>query len=537
MIYRYSSMQTPRRAPFVTMSLRFVSFIAFLFLVSMRSHFSMPESRDGNLNLLVHILNGNATVFKNWKGSLADYEAFMSMLEPWIVAPPSVSLNTSMADSNPVRLNCADMKYAGVLTGKELSGKAQHRMIVDFVPFGYDVDKLELRLHETYEYLDAIVIYEAPRTQYGLVKQLFLPKLLRDARFLPFADKIIHLEATLDELRAAKEETDAGLRRTNLAKQPSVKSGAWALENSMRSMMMKKFTQLNDETHPVKKKIFDAMALASANAASKGHENLMPLGLQNDADELATGTSLLHLRRCEIKREVKGIYLPSFSFKKNFHWLQATMDTHLEGPSFSAEPNNNASILVQMYMWRPAPYAWPLDVLVKAQTTLRGEWKPDKFWEKHHMGIGSGYHISSVAEPVEYWMKRGGVIEQREGPPSLPKAIIRAGQTSSFTPELIFRHTIHPWCPQGAHGVSTYESMHVHSLSQEAQSFVYSSLPRLVREQPDRYPFLLPGPFFSREGSAKEAAARNTSITGLFHECGKAEWVNLCLQRSTGMRV
>jgi hypothetical protein len=33
-------------------------------------------------------------------------------------------------------------------------------MIVDFVPFGYDVDKLLLRLLETWDSVDVYVIYE-----------------------------------------------------------------------------------------------------------------------------------------------------------------------------------------------------------------------------------------------------------------------------------------------------------------------------------------------------------------------------------------
>ena len=30
----------------------------------------------------------------------------------------------------------------------------------------------------------------------------------------------------------------------------------------------------------------------------------------------------------------------------------------------------------------------------------------------HHMGLGAASHMSSVAEPAEYWLKRGSVIEQ-----------------------------------------------------------------------------------------------------------------------------
>ena len=34
----------------------------------------------------------------------------------------------------------------------------------------------------------------------------------------------------------------------------------------------------------------------------------------------------------------------------------------------------------------------------------------------HHMGLGAASHMSSVAEPAEYWLKRGSVIEQVPSP-------------------------------------------------------------------------------------------------------------------------
>ena len=36
----------------------------------------------------------------------------------------------------------------------------------------------------------------------------------------------------------------------------------------------------------------------------------------------------------------------------------------------------------------------------------------------HHMGLGAASHMSSVAEPAEYWLKRGSVIEQVSKPSS-----------------------------------------------------------------------------------------------------------------------
>ena len=46
-------------------------------------------------------------------------------------------------------------------------------MIVDFVPFGYEVDKLLLRLMETWDSVDVYVIYEMPFTLLGINNHLY----------------------------------------------------------------------------------------------------------------------------------------------------------------------------------------------------------------------------------------------------------------------------------------------------------------------------------------------------------------------------
>lgn len=57
------------------------------------------------------------------------------------------------------------------------------------------------------------------------------------------------------------------------------------------------------------------------------------------------------------------------------------------------------------FLWRAGPVMWPLRTILQQQSTLRGaaEVAPCQ----HHMGLGAASHMSSVAEPVEYWLKRG----------------------------------------------------------------------------------------------------------------------------------
>ena len=91
----------------------------------------------------------------------------MKKLTPWMIAEPKYSLNVSHNPSPwAKRLNCRDPRYQGLFNGSRLD---EPRVIVDFVPFGYDLDKLELRLLENYESVDAFVIFESENTQTGLV--------------------------------------------------------------------------------------------------------------------------------------------------------------------------------------------------------------------------------------------------------------------------------------------------------------------------------------------------------------------------------
>ena len=59
------------------------------------------------------------------------------------------------------RTSSLRVRYSGVLTGQL---RAQRAPLVDFVPVGYDLDLLEVRLLELYEVVDLFVLYEAPFT-------------------------------------------------------------------------------------------------------------------------------------------------------------------------------------------------------------------------------------------------------------------------------------------------------------------------------------------------------------------------------------
>jgi hypothetical protein len=131
--------------------------------------------KDYNLSSLLRILNSQSDFFESWDHESNDalfslkYSLFASSLLPWLVGTPPTPL---LVPKNPMhmKLDCSDPRYGLVLSGKKLSTP---RMIVDFIPFGYDIDKLEIRLLENFNNVDAFVIYESMMTQTGLIVCVF----------------------------------------------------------------------------------------------------------------------------------------------------------------------------------------------------------------------------------------------------------------------------------------------------------------------------------------------------------------------------
>ena len=86
----------------------------------------------------------------------------MLTLSPWVLADTFPHDNPALSAIKPSTLDCQNPKYNGVLTGIQLKKK---KYIVDFIPFGYDLQKLEVRMTESFDVVDAFVIYESTRTQ------------------------------------------------------------------------------------------------------------------------------------------------------------------------------------------------------------------------------------------------------------------------------------------------------------------------------------------------------------------------------------
>jgi hypothetical protein len=175
-------------------------------------HITGDFNRDNNLKNLIHILNNNSNLFQSWAGNERNYINFIHILEPYILMPPAFPKNPILPFIIPIlneedSVDCMHPDYSGVLTGEKLH---KPKFIIDFVPFGYDIDKLELRFYEYYDLVDVIVIYESPRTLSGLYKPLYYDMIKDDARFIPFRKKIIYLSSTAEEIKQDEVKTRIG---------------------------------------------------------------------------------------------------------------------------------------------------------------------------------------------------------------------------------------------------------------------------------------------------------------------------------------
>ena len=128
----------------------------------------MSRGKVAYLGALAAHLNEMAQI-PDHASERAQYVHFTAQMRKFVTAAPPVALRKT---SRPQRLQlrCTDPRYADVLTGRARSSPLP---IVDFVPLGYELDMLEVRLLENYEHVDAFVVYEAPVTQRGLPKPLF----------------------------------------------------------------------------------------------------------------------------------------------------------------------------------------------------------------------------------------------------------------------------------------------------------------------------------------------------------------------------
>ena len=223
------------------------------------------------LDSLVSIINNHSQLFAHWNHhSDSSPSSLIKAMTPWVIRSHPWPLQVNTMDSkSPKRwdLDCKKRKYWGVLTGENL---LKPRVLVDFIPFGYDVDKLEIRFFELYEIVDVFVLYESSLTQRGISKPLFYDTIKNSTRFARFSDKVLHLIGTNEELATYKELTIRGIKSGNPR---NSNKDMWALEHSMRTEIIRKFVESGPS--PLKNKILSELSSVYAT--------------DSDADEIPSG--------------------------------------------------------------------------------------------------------------------------------------------------------------------------------------------------------------------------------------------------------
>lgn len=221
---------------------------------------------------------------------------YLEVLMPWVDGSPT----TSAAHLKPpdVNIDCKQNKYASVLTGKTRATPAR---ILDFVPFGFELDLLEIRLHELAELVDVHVIAESTRTHRNSSKPLFLKR--NAARFSRFANKIV--DFVLNDTEAARIKPrsiwDLFARIDKIhhvtSKPPPKWRNKWQLEMQIRKWMWRRYVQ------------------------DFGQPDPNDLLIHGDLDEIPSRELVAHLKHCEMSDDVDELNVQGDFYRMNFDWI------------------------------------------------------------------------------------------------------------------------------------------------------------------------------------------------------------------------
>ncbi|EER06134.1 conserved hypothetical protein [Perkinsus marinus ATCC 50983] len=160
--------------------------------------------------------------------------------------------------------------------------------IVDLVPFAYELDILEIRLHELNAVVDVFVIVESTRAFKKWSKALLLGAALESRRFESFREKIVY--AVLDDAVEAK------FRKLN-----GRKEDRYALETYTRGFLMEKYIE------------------------ALGEPDDRTLFIHGDMDEVPAAEQVAAFKYCSPKDPRYPVALPTRFLAMNFAWRRADM--------------------------------------------------------------------------------------------------------------------------------------------------------------------------------------------------------------------
>eukprot|EP00301_Raphidiophrys_heterophryoidea_P001735 c10827_g1_i1.p1 GENE.c10827_g1_i1~~c10827_g1_i1.p1 ORF type:complete len:559 (-),score=93.49 c10827_g1_i1:44-1570(-) len=408
-------------------------------------------ARDCQLTHLVPLLNSlnfdaMESVSRRSDSSTSFAAEFLSQLTPWIVADPEHELRVNVRPQ-PIELNCASSKYSNVLSGKRLD---QPRIIIDIVPMGYDLEILEVRFLETFDYVDVFIVFESAVNHQGGEKPLYFNMVRNTPRFLRFASKILYVQL------------DPAIEARLLASFTVSSTDDWSIEGQQRIYPIDYMKQHKD--HPLL-----AQAFSNLNRA---------FVIQNDMDEIITGHAIYHFKHCDtLSSAAYPMLTGAISYKKTFEWLQTTSDANCMRGGNVGEAED-----LKSHIWLAGP-----TILTLPQVLERGN--TQRYHEvgkcTNHLGLGSAFHLSSTAEPASEWLKHASVMGERLTD-DVGSAFLTAGKAHQITPALVVTDAIRPWCRSG------YIMKHIGTMSAGALKILNENVPWSVRNNPSRFCFMLP---------------------------------------------
>ena len=405
--------------------------------------------RSFDFDWLAGVLNRNPQLLVQQKGQSKGASPIHTELKEWMTTRSPLKLD---AASRKIEVDCAQARYKGALSGKR---GAQDRFIVDFVPVGFDLDVVELRLFEEWQAVDVFVLYEAVYSHNGDEKPLYLNESMAvSTRWKQFESKILHLIGTPERLRTYREKTFAVLRQGKIP---------WELEHYMRHDPK---LLLQDSDHPLAKLVMQHVRDPRAVA------------MQNDGDEITAGSALLHMKVCEEKGPAP-YYMPAVTYKGGAGYLFKTKDMawliskwQRTGVPFPAG--------LGQYLWKPGP---TVNTLAKAIHMDLGQGRYGASANWPDFGPGAAVHMSSSADPVQQWLKHMSVVEAKK---VIPKALLDAASKSKVD-RAIIGDNLHD---EGTSPENFCTSHHVSTIDLPMRTFLEMSLPWPLAAAPARYPCL-----------------------------------------------
>ena len=122
-----------------------------------------------------------------------------------VIEEPYVPVNSTCRAPKPLdlsKIECTTKQDA--FTGKRKTPARIGHMI----QFGYDVDTLEIHLHEIYDVVDYIFLIESTISHKGKTKPLVWEMIKKTPRFSKFQDKVVHFIMDDSHLKRNSERSD-----------------------------------------------------------------------------------------------------------------------------------------------------------------------------------------------------------------------------------------------------------------------------------------------------------------------------------------